>query len=356
MQRLASILCVNLLRLCILFLPLLTAAVVVFGNPGHIKTAVQDSGIYNTFVGAVLEKSTKTTSDPAASALLADKGIQNVAAQTFTPGVLQQKNEQFIQSIYDWLDGRTPHLAVNIDFSAERQALVTNLAAYGQQRAAQLPPCTLEQLKQVRGDQNVLTIPCLPPGTNVAQISQQFSNDVINSAEFLKEASFKSDNLLAEQGSRVSPQLEQAPQAFQLFKWSPWILGGIIVLLGAAFIRLAPSRRSAVHGIAWMLIINGALLIIAILVYLLLFSTAGQGARGVDAALQDAITKAMATLIADLNRIVLGISGAYVIIGMGLLVGMWRWRGTAKPLAAAPADSLAPSADDETPKQSEEKV
>jgi hypothetical protein len=324
-RRLSYLLCANLLRLCLIFFPLLTAGVVLFGTSSHLKTAIQDSGIYNNFVGAVLDKSVKTSNDPSSAKLLADKGIQEVAKQTFTPGVLQQKSEQFIDSTYNWMDGTSPHLAVNINLTEERQALLTNLAAYGQQRASQLPACTVEQLGQVQGNQDILTIPCLPPGINIQQASQQFSADVVNSAGFLKDPALKSDDLLAEGDAKANQQLKQIPKVFQLFTLSPWLAGILLVLLTSALLFLNPSRRSAIRSIAWMLIITGGFLLVAIAVYTFLFSKIGHTASGVDAVLQNATAIAIASLVHDFNIVVLVISAAYVTVGAGVLLTLRRW-------------------------------
>lgn len=316
-----------LLKILLVVLPVSIALSLAVGSPAALKDAISSSGIYESFVGAVLDKSVREATDENTRKLLSDPGVQNAVKQSFTPEVLRGTTEPVADGVFNWLEGRTPEPVFSIDLSQPRQKLTDNLAAYATKRAETLPPCTLTQLRNLPENPDILSIPCLPPGVNAAQAAEEFAGRVLTSAELIKNPVVTNQTLLGTQSQafRDSP----APAVYQAFKRSPWLLGVLTILAGLGLVLLHHDRRRGLRAVAVSLAGCGVFLLAGVLLYLFYFRRIGlEGGISVDAVFQEAIIRGFRHAADNLNRIIALIAGGYVLAG---LVTLLLLRRGAKP-------------------------
>lgn len=337
----------GLFRLCLLFLPPLLAGVMIFGSPKHIEQALTQSGAYDNFVTAVLDESAKASqTDPQAQLLLQDSGVREAVISTFPPQLLRTYTESVIHGTYDWLTGRTTKPSFTIDLSQPKQQLATDLTAYVTQRANTLPACTTEQLSTLPAELNMLNIPCLPPGFDIRQAAQQFSDDVMRNTDFLQNAQLTADSLPKDSTGTAlyAEQLSTMPIIFQWTMLLPWIYAIGAFVCGALFVWTSTQRKAALRSIAWTLVVSGAFWLMGVLSYALLVHDAPQLPTTIT---NDAFRTSMSTLFTSLstqfNKILGFVGIGYVIVGT---VGVVATRNKPVAVAATHDTQNTPSPED----------
>lgn len=324
-------------NILLFLLPTVIGVSVLLGTPSTLKQALANSDVYQYFVPAILNESAKKATnegDGAANAVLSDPGIRNAALSSFEPRVIQNTSETILDGIYAWLQGKTPEPTFTIDLSEPRQKLIANLTAYGKTRAAALPQCTLEQLKQLQGSRDILTIPCLPPGVDPNKAAEQFSNDLVTNAEFLNETKITSAQLTKDSsGQTVGQKFPHASEVFQALRQAPWIIGGAVILFYGGALALAADKLRAIRKILWSLVGCGIFYALLMAIYHFVSGNVATSAVSVpDAGLQSSLVQLIRALMSDYIRVVSVVALTYVASGVvGLLLAK-RLQTDQKPI------------------------
>src|ERR1700741_1678346 len=161
-------------KLFVFLLPVIFAIATLLSNPQYVEKALKDSRVYDQFVGTVLDKSQKESTEKDAKDLLAQPEIKAAAEKSFTPQLLQSSAESVIGGVFDWMRGKTAEPEFRIDLTNAKAELAKNVTDYAEKRASSLPVCTLQQLRQMTPDIDLLEVPCVPPGTNVSALAQAY--------------------------------------------------------------------------------------------------------------------------------------------------------------------------------------
>lgn len=226
------------------------------GSSTPIKKVLADSGIYNSVVSGALDQAKTSGGDEGGGVSLTDPAIKQAAENTFTPQFLQTNTEKFLDSIFVWLDGKTPVPDFKIDLSSLKSTFAVEAGKAAQQRAATLAVCPTG-LSGGSDNFDAFSATCLPKELTPAQVATQVQNDINSGEGFIKDPVLSADTLKS-QGSNQSvfaDQLKDAPKAYQNVKKTPMVLAilALVTTLGIVFLSSSRARGLRRVGIVYLL-------------------------------------------------------------------------------------------------------
>jgi hypothetical protein len=227
------------LRVSLLLLALTAAAATVFGSPDTLKTSLKSSGTYQTASDQLSRQAGNTVSGLAN--LKVDKATVEVAAQqSFSPQTIETNTESAVDELYGWLQGKTEKPIIKLDLSPYVDDFVQSVGNQAEQRVAQLPACTAEQLRQINPNTiNIYELPCRPPGVDLGSAKQVAINQAVASNDFLQNPVLSSDSLPKDANGKTA--LDRASSLPTVYQWAmrgPWIFGGMALLCAALIVWL----------------------------------------------------------------------------------------------------------------------
>jgi hypothetical protein len=231
-----------------------------FSNPAPIKHIISDSGIYNSVLNSSLDQASPIIGG-GVQIPFSDITLRKAATSTFPPQFIRQNTETVIDSIYKWLDDKTPLPDFYIDLSAQKIAFATSVAQSVQQQLASLPTCTRASIPQ---NFDALNTTCLPTGITPSTAAASLRSDILGGQGFLDNPIITADTIKAD-GSKQSifaDQLKDAPQYYRNIKAAPSVLAALSVLVTIAVVFLSRTRRSGVKKIGFILLISGIFLLL----------------------------------------------------------------------------------------------
>src|SRR5436189_6311220 len=152
-----------------------------FGSPEPTKRVLKDSGIYNSIVSSSRDQA-KEISGSSSEIPLGNQAVQDAAISIFDAQFLQTTSNNVIDSVYRWLDGRTPVHDFKSDLTAKKAEFADKVAAAAKDRAATLPRCPTA----ATGNIDAFNAACLPPGVTPEQVAATVHNDIMTGTGFLE--------------------------------------------------------------------------------------------------------------------------------------------------------------------------
>lgn len=252
-----------LLRIVIFLAITASVIVVIFGNQATLKLILQKTNSYSRFIPSVIEENVKNT--PVNSAFsYEDPEIVAVITSSFPARDLRRNTEQFIDSVYLWLNGTTEKLTFTVDFTKNKQQFAAGLADYAFNKLERLPVC-----KQAPPELDPLTATCRPKNLNLLESKKVYEKQINDSDSVLQKTLFTENDLPRNaSGQTIAEQFHYAPQIFTWLKRSPYILGIASVILAIDFIILSPRKRKGIVSLSRILMGSG----ISIIIFPLFFS------------------------------------------------------------------------------------
>lgn len=306
-------------KLSLLLLPIIFALAVLLSSPKYIEQAFKDSRVYNQFVSTVIDNSQQQTTDPATKKILAQPEIKAAAEKSFSPALLQSSTENVINGLFAWMQGKTAEPQFRVDLTNARVELSTNIAAFAEKRANSLPACTLQQLRQLNPDIDLLEIPCLPPGVNIHALAQDYSQKFLASGDFLSDPVITNETIAKNNGGKpLSEQLKGVPTLYSTLNILKWVLLILSVVLTGLLIFGRRNRRAGASHVAWTLLGVGVFMLITLVIYWFLFDRANAHRAATDIVQAMWIDGAQ-SIITQFNKIILWWTAGYLVLGAGLL-------------------------------------
>lgn len=325
LKKLLYILTSSVFHIVLLLLPVFFAITVVFSTPSNVTGALKESGVFDRFVDLVLDSSAENNNDEQTKQLLQNQDIRNIAKESFTPELLEKSTNDFVQSIYDWLEGKTPEPQFTIDLTAAKTSLTQNLSDYAEKRAASLPTCTIAQLQTIDVSNDLLNLPCLPPGLTAGQVGDRFSEQLLADSDFLEQPIITNQTLTEQNNGRpLTADIQNAPEQYQSIQQFRWLLIGAAIILGLLLILARHDRRAGVKHVARALISAAVLLVIAMLSYWYVFDKVTNQAKN---EVQTMVFDGTTALLTDINHIIGWFAASYAAIGIAILLFLrYRWK------------------------------
>lgn len=201
----------------------------VLGTPQPLEQALSSSGIYRISVQNTLQNqkdsnvSELPTQQPA---------IQAAIQQAFPPALLEQHANTIIDGTYAWVQGKTATPQFSVDLSQQKVSFADSVAAYVQQRSANLPRCLSLSSTPLAANIDPYNTTCRPVQVQPEAIAAQARLEILNS-DFLKDPVLTADTIKDSNGKPLTAQLEIVPKAY---RWTVRLVYGTgllaLVLIG----------------------------------------------------------------------------------------------------------------------------
>ncbi len=334
----------SMFKLSLFLLAITAALATAFGSPDVLKQSLSDSGVYDSFVKSSLETAQKEQ-DKAANEVPLDRPEVIAAAQAaFTPGFLKSTTEQFIGSIYDWLQERTPQPSFTIDLTEAKRNFIQSLASYAEHRAGSLPSCTLQQVRELQGsDIDPFNVSCLPPGLPPILIRQKVVSDLENSKDFLQDPVFTEEDLPKnEEGKTIFQRADQAPELYKRANSAPYLFATLACITAAGIIFLNEERRRGIRSVGFSFLSVGVIVLASTWFVSYMMSYARRPGSALDKMSTDNFQRALFELVSNvtavLNNKLYIFCFVYILIGIGILVTL-RLTGQRQP-SLTPSDGI----------------
>lgn len=227
----------------------------------EVKTWLQQSGVYKSAIGTIIG-SNQTAQDQVSStsSAISPNSLKTALNQTFTPTYVQQQSEKIIDNTFDWLDGKTPMIALNINATDQKDAFVNNAAAAIQPQLASLPTC------RSINSFNAQNPTCLPPGTSAADAAKSIATDAGNQISLFQQPltnqSLAKANTESGQSNTNSPltspnsSAQQLPNITSNIHLWLWLLPLLAIVSGGLSILLTRDHLKAAKHLARRLTIS----------------------------------------------------------------------------------------------------
>lgn len=227
------------------------------GSSAPIKKILAGSGIYSSAVSGALDQAKTSGGDQGGGVPLVDPAVKQAAENTFTPQFLQQNSEKVLDSIFVWLNGKTPTPDFRIDLSSLKSTFATEASKAAQGRAATLPACP----PGLSGNSNSFdpfSATCLPKGLTPAAVATQVQSDIASGQGFIKDPILTADSVKKSGSSQsvFADQLKDAPKIYQKIKKTPMILAILALVATLGIIFLSSSRAKGLRraGIIFLMV------------------------------------------------------------------------------------------------------
>lgn len=289
------------------------------GQPDNVKKVLADSGIYNSVVPNALSQAGKI-STAGGDIPLNDPQIQAAAKSAIPPSQVRQDANQIIDSVYSWLNGKTPAPSFNIDLNSAKVNFASNIGEVVAQRAASLPACTAFSGTSF----DAYNATCLPPGVTPSAAATEVKSQVLNGQGFLDKPVVNAASVKTDSGKSVFDN-QRIPKTYQRLKEIPWVIALLIIVFSAGIVFLSSSRRRGARRVSLALVGVG--------IFMLLF------AWGVDKAASSVVSnikinnnaagqQQLRTVVKDLAQAIdknYWLFGAvYIVLGTAALASI-RW-------------------------------
>lgn len=304
---------------------LATSIDIAVGKPAKLESWLNESGLYSSFVTTAIKQVNSSANNGGQSngVSLSDTVVQQAAEATFTPALIQQDVNTFINSNYTWLEGKTTTPSFTINLASAKQNFAQQVGQDVETYLNNLPVCTRAQALAAANTSDPLQLSCRPSVLNSAAVGAQVAQQLASNSGFLSNTVITAQTFNPNHGSQTQPyykQFSMAPKIYQIATKAPLIFTAIALLCIGGIIFIAPSKRKGFRRIAYVFAEVGVILIcVKIATNVVfnhvegkLFNNASNGP------LQQALTGFAKRLIAQLNTI--NLYGGITLIILAVII------------------------------------
>lgn len=241
-----------------------TSINIAFGSPTKLESWLNQSGIYTSFVDAAIKQARTSTTDSGGSngISLSDVAVQQAASAAFSPTLLQQDVNTFLDANYSWLKGTVAKPSFTIDLTGAKQTFGQQVGQYVTAHLASLPICTYAQSLNYQNIDPLLAT-CRPSSVNATSEGTKLANQITSGAGFLNTPLITETSLSGTSGTS-KPYYEQysiAPKVFQFATKLPLIMGAFAIVSALIIVFASPRRRKGLRKLGYTLTYAGIILI-----------------------------------------------------------------------------------------------
>lgn len=310
-----------------------------FTQPHVVKNKLEQSGLYKTMSVMIADSSAKSLEVSTASYGLSGDAVQEVSRSVFSADKMQSLSEDFVTTVFRWLEGDSSTLVVAVDMEESQKEFMLLLSQKLLETIEKKPICTVQQLQQISSSQvSVLQAPCRPSTFDEEKIRSLFVQDsvgtqvpavdggeVADATELMQQANLTPEPVLTNEIYGIS-----VPVLFDVMKNSFYIVLGLLMVTMIFLYLLLSDRRKYASNIAKPLLTTGILLSIygmlsAWVISQKLLSKIIPGEQGV---LTDTVVH---TFTRSSIEIVLVFAGVYIISAAVLLIILHRTKKPTEP-------------------------
>jgi len=315
----------------------------VFFNEQTIKNSLSESGIYDEFIVAAIEKvQTESTDENNPDGLpdvtmvenpqsdegedeflpLEDNELKEVINKSITPATIQKHTETLISSLFNWLNKTTENIEFSIDMTDTKNLFIENLSNHAADKVAALPACTLQDANM--DTNNVFDITCRPPGFTAAQAAE-IAREELTKGEFLEDPIITEELLSGDESDEgenqsIEESLSFLPGVFSIISTATIPLLLLLIGVSIGYVMTRRPIKNGLKKLGWRFLTTGlvSLLITAIFKFSLpYFKTSGDEEKD---RLLELVNEAVFIHLDKLATYLLIISVAISIVGVSILV------------------------------------
>ena len=252
-----------ILFIAVLLTTYATSFIISINNPGTVKGWLTKSGVYDHVLVAFLNNNDGEGDSSAIS--ISDPQVQTAAQSAFNSQVIKQGFEKFIDSNYDWLNGKTNKPEFKIDLTEPKNEFGNQVQDKVKTYLTNLPVCTPQQTLALQSQLTVklFSLPCRPANISPDSEASRAKEQVL-SADFLSDpvitVSTLSNNSNNSQLYYV--KFSKAPSLYKEARFVPLILLAITTAVALLVIVASTTREKGKKNVAIVLFIASFVLII----------------------------------------------------------------------------------------------
>lgn len=353
------------LFLTVISLLLAVLLVVTLARPNYLKKWLSNSGIYSTAVDGVVAQSQQSQAEQTQAngqsedggPSLNDPAIQTAAKKSLNPTLIQSSVENIIGGSFNWLDGKVAKPDFRIDLTEAKNNFASNVGEAARTRYLSMPVCPPRTLPT---STDPFKINCQPKaGFDINVEVAKFVEKMQTSKDFLPDTVITADTLWADKNDGSQSFFEKnkaVPGYYRLAKSLPLILVVVSLVLATLLVLSANDKLLGIRSIGITLLVWGLIYGVSLLAgsYLVAKQSSKLAEKQTDSAFLTTTKSSFETLVKDMNhdftKIGIEITGAYVLLGGGLIIGssvLRKRRGGGKD---APVEH-EPKAEKESPEK-----
>lgn len=252
-----------------LLITVFTAAVGSTFTLSNFKNWLDKHNVYDTIVDSALsENKDLEVGSKANDISLNHPVIKKAFKKTFTPALLQEITENFINGVEPWLKGKSPNPTFRIDLTDVKTSLAANIGGAVKKRYASLPLCAPGELPR---SSDLLAVNCRSAIINIDNEVQKLVSDIKNGKDFLPSPVLTADNLKVKRSgdAKAKPlfaDLDEVPAIYRFIRLGPYIFGLLSVVCGVLLVFASKPRRRGLRRAAVSLLTSGLFLLIGVLI------------------------------------------------------------------------------------------
>lgn len=253
-----------MLRILLFFGITFVSLALIVTNKTHVKNIVSDSGVYRDFVPAVIEETAKKSGS---TIPLSRPDIKAAIESGFDANVMQDNAENFIDGTYAWLNGTSSDYTFKIDLTVARQQTADSISKLAFDRIRTLPVCFAAPETF-----DPFTVGCQPPSTDLGAEQAKLSALIAGETGILPKAVFTQNDLPKNgEGKQIQERYNFAHALYQWLKFSPLIIGFLILVFSFPIVLLSRTRREGFRRLGSIIFGSGVTLLITpiLLMYIL---------------------------------------------------------------------------------------
>lgn len=317
----------------------------VLGAPDSLKLSLREQGVYEVTVDRVLDAAGQTQQAEAATLPLDDPEVRQAAKTAFPPDTLEGWAGQFIDGLYDWLEGSTARPEFQIDMTNQRRAFAQIVADIVIKRVDGLRACSRQESLQL-GRQNVdlSKLECRPP-VDLNDEKQRLIAEIENNQDFLGDAVINSADL-APGGQPDLFEDSPLPGIFQWANRAPIVAAAAIILSIIGLLWLSGDKRRGIKQVGVVFLGSGFFLLLSTLLFVYVFNRANRSGGplgqlpGMEVGgLQASLTEVIKSLFNTFNTKIIFVAILYLLIGAVLLLTL-RLKHPARSQRSRPSPSV----------------
>lgn len=304
------------------------------GNRDVVKNWAINSSIYDNTLTNALQVS---ASDGESSSVITSDLLSQALHQTFDSAYLQQSGNTIINATYDWLEGKTAAITFSIPVQTKAEEFRKNLTALLTQKLQSLPVCPGKTAPET--DQ----LTCLPAGVSANDYAAQLTRPSSNNT-------FLNEPLTQDAFGQSQPQTAMLPIIYNWLRVLFWALPAAILVLGGAYVFLTPDKLKGLMRLGRQWVFNASITFVG---GLILWSVGGlidvsPAVEGRDPqqteVIASLVNSVLQVILPDIGRTLALCSGAFVLIGGLLWLGvfLWKRRAPKRPSLPLPSSSGSP--------------
>jgi len=221
-------------------------------KPAIVKKWAQDSGLYQNIVPAAIE----VIDNPKTESTIPFKDLAIVEAgkTAFDDRILRDATEQFIDQVSLWLQSKDGNLTINLDLSAARTKLATQIGTVAATKLQNLPSCGAATPATFDAFSSV----CLPKGIDPTKEGDRLANELVSNTSFLGTGVVTNKTLgIPEQTNGAYSTL---PKMYQAYTKVLIVTGIVVAAFTLVIIFYSSQRRKGIRRVARIYILTAVLL------------------------------------------------------------------------------------------------